>query len=98
MPMVEYHPEGALLSIQAQANARRNEISRREGGILRVAITQAPEKGKANKAIIEVISKRLTLKKSQLELISGATSRQKKFLVRGISPEELSQRIDKLPE
>ena len=61
--------------------------------MLRVSVTQAPEKGKANKAMIEVLSKRLGLRKSQFSLVSGETSRQKKFLVRAITPDELASRI-----
>lgn len=96
MALVEFHPEGTILPVRAHANAKQNEISCRNGDILKVSVTQAPDKGKANKAIIAVISKRLSLKKSQLELVAGATSRQKKFLVRGIKPEELVQRIESM--
>ena len=66
--------------------------------MLKVSVTQSPEKGKANKAVIELLSKKLGLKKSQIELISGETSHQKRFLVRGITPDELAERIRTLPE
>ena len=58
---------------------------RRAGRQLKVCVTQSPEKGKANKALVELLSKSLGLKKSQFELISGETSHQKRFLVRGIN-------------
>ena len=48
---------------------------------MKVCVTQSPEKGKANKALMELLSKTLGLKKSQIELISGETSHQKRFLV-----------------
>jgi len=56
-------------------------------------VTQAPEKGKANKAILELLAETLGLRKNQLELLAGETSSQKKFLVREITAEELAQRI-----
>ena len=59
----------------------------------RVTVTQAPEKGKANDAIIEVLAELLDLKRNQLRLVSGATSSQKKILVTGVSLDELQQRI-----
>ena len=59
--------------------------------MLKVSVTQAPEKGKANKAVIELLAKKLGLKKSQIELIAGETSHQKRFLLREIKPDELAQ-------
>ena len=61
--------------------------------MLKVCVTQSPEKGKANKAVIELLAKSLKLRKSQIELLSGETSHQKRFLIRGITPEELAQKI-----
>ncbi|HVW38986.1 MAG TPA: DUF167 family protein, partial [Pirellulales bacterium] len=58
-----------------------------------VLVTQAPEKGKANKAIVALLAEKLDLKKSQFELLAGETSPQKKFLVRDISRDELAMRI-----
>ena len=90
---LEPHPEGAILPVRAHAGARRNEIRGEQNGMLRVSVTQAPEKGKANKALIAVLSKGLSLKKSQIELISGATSPEKRFLVREVTTDQLRERI-----
>ena len=90
---LEPHPEGAILPVRAHAGARRNEIRGEQNGMLRVSVTQAPEKGKANKALIAVLSEGLSLKKSQIELISGATSPEKRFLVREVTTDQLRERI-----
>ena len=87
---LEPHPDGTILLVRAQPGARRNEIRGVQDGMLKVCVTQSPEKGKANKAIIGLLCKSLGLKKSQIELISGETSRQKRFLVRGITRDELT--------
>ena len=92
---LEPHPEGAILPVRAHPGARRNEIRGEQNGMLRVSVTQAPEKGKANKALIAVLSKGLSLKKSQIELISGATSPEKRFLVREVSLSQLQERIER---
>jgi uncharacterized protein (TIGR00251 family) len=94
MIALESHADGTVLPVRAQPGARRNEIRGEQDGSLKVCVTQAPEKGKANKAIIEMLSKSLKLKKSQIELLSGETSHQKKFLVHGVAVEQLAQRID----
>ena len=85
------HPDGTILQVRAQPGARHSEIRGIQDGMLKVCVTQSPEKGKANKAIVELLSKTLGLKKSRIELLSGETSRQKRFLVRGITIDELAQ-------
>lgn len=64
-----------------------------QSGALKVAVTQAPEKGKATQAVIDVLCLALDLRSSQIELVRGATSQQKLFLVRGISRDELQRRL-----
>jgi uncharacterized protein (TIGR00251 family) len=92
------HVEGTILPVRVQPGARRNEIRGEQDGMLKVSVTQPPEQGKANKALIALLSKALGLRKSQLELISGATSRQKQLLVRGIVPGELAEVIERIVE
>jgi uncharacterized protein (TIGR00251 family) len=87
------HAEGWLLDVRAQPGARRNGVQGEQAGALKVAVTAAPEQGKANKAILEALREALALKRSQLELVSGATSRDKRFLVRGLTREELQARL-----
>jgi uncharacterized protein (TIGR00251 family) len=91
---LQSHPDGVILPVRAQAGARRNEVRGVQDGALKVCVTQAPEKGKANKAIAEVLAKWLGLRKSRLELISGETASQKKFLVRAIEKEDMAERIN----
>ena len=93
MIAIEPHAEGSILPVRAQPGARRNEIRGEQAGMLKVRVTQIAEKGKANKAILELLSKQLDLRKSQLALLTGETAPQKRFLVRGITPEELARRI-----
>jgi len=88
------HAEGTILPVHAQPGARRNEIRGEQDGRLKVCVTQSPEKGKANKALTALLSSTLSIRKSQIELIAGETSRQKQFLIRGITAEELAARID----
>ncbi|MBS0208602.1 MAG: DUF167 domain-containing protein [Planctomycetes bacterium] len=92
--MVESHPQGAVLAVKAQPGARRNGIVGLRNGALRVAVTQAPERGKANRAIIEVLADELELRRGQIELLSGDTSAEKRFLIAGVTAEELSRRVE----
>ncbi len=94
MIALEPHAEGVILPVRAQPGSRKNELKGEQAGALKVAVTQVAEKGKANKAIIEVICSTLKLRKSQVELLTGETSAQKRLLVREITVEELATRIE----
>ena len=93
MIRLEPHPRGVILLVRAQPGARRNEIAGEHNGQLKVAVTQVAEKGKANDAVVEVLCEELSLRRSQVELLSGQTSREKKFLIAEISLDELAERI-----
>jgi len=90
------HPEGVLLPVRAQPGARKAGVLGEQAGSLKVAVTAPPEGGRANKALLEALREVLELKRSQIELVSGETSREKKFLVRGMTREELDSRIGRL--
>jgi uncharacterized protein (TIGR00251 family) len=87
---LEPDPQGVILTVRAHAGARRNAIVGVRDGMLRVAVTEPPEKGKANKAIVAVLSKALGVSKSAVVLISGATSPRKRFLIAGADSDTLS--------
>jgi uncharacterized protein len=88
------HPEGVLVAVRAQPGARVNAIRGVHNGMLKIAVTQVAEKGKANDALAETLASGLGLKNSQVELAGGATSREKKFLVRGVTMQDLAARIE----
>ncbi|HLA83381.1 MAG TPA: DUF167 domain-containing protein [Thermoguttaceae bacterium] len=98
MIRLESHTDGTILPVRVHAGAKRDELRPAQEGILRVCVSQAPEKGKANKAIVGLLGKQLGLRKSQFELLSGATSRDKRFLVRGVTPAELAVKIEAVVE
>lgn len=94
MIRLELHACGVILSVRAQAGARRNGFQGEHDGALKVSVTQAPEKGKANQAIIAVLARQLQLRKSQIQLLSGATSTQKRFVIGDVDRETLQTRIE----
>jgi uncharacterized protein (TIGR00251 family) len=87
------HAEGVILPVRAQPGARKAGIVGEHGGALKVAVTAPPEDGRANKALVEVLCESLGVKRSQVELVSGQTSRDKRFVIRGLSVVELQQRL-----
>ena len=85
---------GVVLPVKAKPGASRNGIQGWQNSMLCVTVTQVAEKGKANQRLREVIAKGLQLKKSQVTLVSGETSSEKRFLVTGVSTEELARRCE----
>ena len=96
MIQISDHPEGCLLSVRAQPGAKRNAVLGEHAGSLKVAVTAPADKGRANEAIIEVLAEHLGVKRSHIELVSGPTSRDKKFLIRGVDREALADRLRRL--
>ncbi len=89
------HDRGVILPVRAQPNARKEGILGERAGALRVSVTAAPEQGKANASIARVLAKGLALKHSEVALLAGATSRDKKFLILGLYPDDLRARLDR---
>lgn len=87
------HAEGCVLPVRAQPGARKTGVLGEQGGALKVAVTAPPEDGRANKALTQALRDLLGLKRSQVELLSGATGREKKFLIRGLARAELQTRV-----
>jgi uncharacterized protein (TIGR00251 family) len=88
------HPAGIIIPVHVQAHARRNGIAGERDGALRVAVTAAPEKGKANRAAVAVLSRALGIPKSAVQLIAGEISPRKRFLIVGAAADELRQALE----
>jgi uncharacterized protein len=93
MILLTDHGEGVLLPVRAQPGARKPGVLGEQAGALKVAVTAPPEDGKANKALVELLRRALSLKRSQVELVGGQTSRDKRFVIRGLTANDLQQRL-----
>jgi uncharacterized protein (TIGR00251 family) len=87
------HAEGVVLPVRAQPGARKCGVLGEQAGALKVAVTAPPEDGRANQALVETLRELLGLKRSQIELIGGLTSRDKRFLIRDVARTELERRV-----
>ena len=86
--LLEHH-DGWVIRVRAAPGAKENGVRGEHGGALKVSVTQPPDKGKANEAIVAVLAKAIGVKRSQIEMLSGAASREKRFLIRGARREQL---------
>jgi uncharacterized protein (TIGR00251 family) len=83
-----------MLPVLAQAGARRNGIAGVRQGRLIVAVTPAPEKGKANEAILDLLAEALGVKRRQITLRSGQTQSRKQFVIAGADRDVLAARLE----
>ena len=85
--------KSCLLNLRVQPGASRSEISGFVQGVLRVKVTAAPEKGKANAELLRFLSEVLGVSKSYLTLIKGKSSRSKLVAVDGLSEQDITARL-----
>ncbi|MBW1981191.1 MAG: YggU family protein [Deltaproteobacteria bacterium] len=83
--------EGAILKVQVQPRASRDEVAGPRDEQLKIRITASPEKGKANRHLVKFLAKQLRLSPSQVEIVSGFTARKKVVLLRGVSAAEVEE-------
>jgi uncharacterized protein (TIGR00251 family) len=98
MVTIGEHAEGWMLPVRAQPGAKKTGVLGEHAGALKVSVTAPPQDGRANQALLEALRELLGLRRSQVELLGGETSRDKRFLIRDISRAELEARITRLLE
>lgn len=91
---------GITMSVRLQPGAGANRIDGVEKMAdgrrrLRVRVTTAPEKGKANKAMLKLLAKQWKQPASTLQVVSGLTSRDKLVEITG-DPKELMAHLSGL--
>jgi uncharacterized protein (TIGR00251 family) len=84
---------GIVLPVHAQPGARKNAVTGVHAGRLKVSVTQAPEKGKANQALVKLLAELLGVKRSQVVICAGEMSQHKKFLIAGSDLISLQQKL-----
>jgi uncharacterized protein (TIGR00251 family) len=94
MIAVSAHAQGSILPVRAKPGAKVNAVVDTFENALLVAVTARPEDGKANEAIVRVLAEVLGCRRSEITLVSGQTSRNKRFLIEGIGAQDLLDRID----
>lgn len=70
-----------ILTVYVKPNAHKEVLEWVDEDTLKISVTVPPEKGKANKAVIECLAQELHIAKSTIELIRGGTTRIKQFKI-----------------
>jgi uncharacterized protein (TIGR00251 family) len=81
------------LRVRVTPNAARSEITGFTDDVLHVKVAAVPEKGKANKELIDYLSRVLCIGKTSVRLLKGQTSRSKVIAIDGLSRDEITRRL-----
>lgn len=81
--------DGLIIKLKISPNASKNEIIKTEEGV-KVKIMAQPVDGKANKALIEFLSKHFKIPKSSIEILRGETSKEKTLLIKTQDDDKIS--------
>lgn len=79
--MIKEVVDGLIIKIKIVPNSSKNDIIL-EDEFIKVKVTAQPIENKANKALIEFLSKRFKVPKTNIEILKGDTSKEKTLLIK----------------
>ena len=86
--------DGALIDVYVQPRAGKSELAGMHESKLKIRLGAPPVDGEANKECVKFLAKLFGIPKSGIEIIQGHKSRHKTLLLRGLSTEEVRQRLE----
>ncbi len=93
LPVIE-GKEGCTFRVRVSPRSRRDEVVGLHGDALKIRLTAPPVRGKANRALLKFLAGQLSISPSDVEIIAGHTSRQKRVRVMGVSVEAVHALLD----
>ncbi|MGL4463447.1 MAG: DUF167 domain-containing protein [Planctomycetia bacterium] len=85
-----------VFRLKVRPGGRRNAVAGVRAGALKVSVTAAPEKGKANEAVLALLAEVLELPQRRLAIVRGETSPDKWVAVDGVDAPTLTARLTKI--
>jgi uncharacterized protein len=85
-----------VLSVHVQPRAKRPGVAGRHGDALKLRVGAPPTGGRANQAAIELLADVLGVPAATITLVSGASSRQKRFRLAGADAAAIADRLSVL--
>jgi uncharacterized protein (TIGR00251 family) len=81
------------LRLRVSPGAAQAAVVGRHGDAWKVRVAAAPERGKANDAVLALLAETLSVPRSNVSLVSGSASRDKIVELAGIEPDEIERRL-----
>lgn len=84
---------GSRFNVKVVPGASRDAMVGVLGDALKVTTSAAPEKGRANDAVVHILARTLDIPPSAITLTSGPAQPRKQFQITGLKPEEIRRRL-----
>jgi hypothetical protein len=84
---------GVRFSVHVKPKSSRSAVLGVREGALQVALTAPPADGAANSELIKLMARALDVRRGDVSIVVGASSRGKLLEVNGIQPEEARERL-----
>lgn len=81
-----------VVTLKIVPNSSRNEVVK-EDDYIKIKITAPPVENKANKVLVEFLSKKLSVAKSKIKIIRGETSKLKTISIEDMTEEDFNNKI-----
>ena len=88
--MIKETDKGLIVKVRIVPNSSKNDIIL-EDEFIKVKITAQPIENKANKAVIEYLSKYFKIPKTSIQVLRGETSKEKTILLRTVDVAKIEQ-------
>ncbi|OQA29267.1 MAG: hypothetical protein BWY59_00446 [Verrucomicrobia bacterium ADurb.Bin345] len=89
-----HESEGSVvLSVRVVPRAAKDAVQGIMGEALKIRLCAPPVEGKANEALVRFLAKALDIPPSRVELVAGATGRNKRVRVRGLPAKAVQGRL-----
>lgn len=100
--MIRATADGVTIAVRAQPGAKKTAMTGIYGdgsaAQLRIAVQAPPVEGRANLALIAFLAELLEIPRNTVELLTGELSRNKVFLLRGVTLATIQARLsERLP-
>lgn len=83
-------PDGCTLSVRVHPGAKRDAVTGLHDSAVKIALNAPPVDGKANEALIAFVAEQLSIPRSKIALVTGATGRSKTLRIAGKSAAEVA--------
>jgi hypothetical protein len=90
---IQQKGNAVAFSVKVVPRSSKTAIAGVLGGMLKIKLAAAPEKGKANESLIDFLADTIGVKKNAIKITSGHTSPVKSIEITGLSAEFLLSRV-----
>ena len=93
--MIKETAEGLIVRVKIVPNSSKNDLIL-EDEFIKIKVTAQPIENKANKALIEFLSKKFKIAKTNIEILKGDVSKEKTLLLKTNDSEKRKSIISEL--